>query len=327
MLNLFRTNQLLFSVFLLFYAALLHIGAAFDLAPPPSLPNGALSHALWPLLLQQPWLPPIAAVLLLFMQAWLINIYVHRHRLAPEINLFPGVFLVLAGSAVPEFLNLTPYHFANVFLIIALFNLTATYKTPSAADMIFNTGFWIGLAALFQADYLWMLLPAIAGLGILRARRIREQLMLFIGALTPFLFASFAFYWFNQWPNFIELQFLKAYSLPYQTAWPNELEDIAGLTLLAGILLVVLLRYGRYSFKMVIDVQKKIDLLFWILLAGGLATFTCPLLSQVHWLIALVPVGLLLGLLFTYMPRRSADAVHLVLLVIILFLQLWPLAV
>lgn len=325
-LNVFRTNQLVFSFFLLFYGALLHVGAAFELAPAPSPPNGMLAAYLWPWLTAHDWLPPLLALVLLAIQGWLMNIYAFRNRLSPEVNLFPGVFLMLAGSAVPDFLNLTPYHFANLFLILALFNITATYKASSSADNIFNTGFWVGMAALFQADYLWMLLPFFVGLGILRARKIREQLILITGAFLPLLFAGFFYFWFDRWPDFIYGQFLKAYSWPHAVAWPADIEDFVALILLAALLLVVLFRYTRYSFKMVIDVQKKIDLLFWIMLAGGLAALTTPQISTVHWLIVVVPVGLLLGLLFTYMPRRTAEAAHLILWVLIMFLQLWPLA-
>jgi len=323
-LSIFRTNQLFLSVLLIFYAGILHVSQLFVPLQEVGPPAGVLSLYLWPLLTASVWLPPFISLLLVFAQAWVANIYVHRHRLSSEMNLFPGLFLILAGSMAPAFLSLTTFHFANLFLLLSLNSLTKTYKTVNCADSIFNAGMWVGLAALFEPIYMWMFIPIVAGLSILRAREIRERLMAITGLLTPLLITGFIYQWYGQWDAFVSIQFSMAFQLVKSVQWPATLSEITVLGLLLCTLLVVLLRYGRYRYKMVIDVQKKIDLVFWYLLAGGLSVLTAGDLQLFNWLIVLVPTGILLGLLFTYTSARIAESIHLVWLALVLFIQFLP---
>lgn len=324
MLSIFRTNQLFLSVLLIFYAGILHVAQLFVPLQKLAPPTGVLSLYLWPLLTTTDWLPPVISLLLIFIQAWVANIYVHSHRLSPEMNLFPGLFLILAGSMAPDFLSLSAFHFANLCLLLSLNALTKIYKTVNCADSIFNAGMWVGLAALFEPAYLWMFIPVVAGLSILRAREIRERLMAIAGLLSPLLITGFVYQWYGQWDEFVRIQFSMAFRLTAAVPWPTTFDEIMVPGLLLCTVLVVLLRYGRYRHKMVIDVQKKIDLIFWYLLAGGLSVLTAGDLQLVDWLMILIPTGILLGLLFTYMSARIAESIHLVWLALVLFIQFLP---
>ncbi len=312
------------SVLLIFYAGILHLAQLFVPLQEVAPPAGVLSLYLWPLITGFGWLPPMLSLLLVFAQAWVANIYVHSNRLSPEMNLFPGLFLILAGSMAPDFLSLTTYHFANLCLLLSLNAITKTYKTVNCADSIFNAGMWVGLATLFEPAYLWMFIPVVAGLSILRAREIRERLMAITGLLSPLLIMGFIYLWYGQWDAFVNIQFSMAFRLIELMQWSGTFQDVMVLGLLLCTLLVVLLRYGRYQYKMVIDVQKKIDLIFWYLLAGGLSVLTAGDLQLLNWLIVLIPTGILLGLLFTYTSARIAESVHLVWLALVLFIQFLP---
>lgn len=324
MLKIFRTNQLFLSVLLIFYAGILHIAQLFVPLPDLAPPKGVLSLFLWPLITAITWLPQVLSLVLVFAQAWVVNIYVHSNRLSPEMNLFPGLFLILAGSMAPAFLSLSTFHLANLCLLLSLNALTNTYKTVNCADSIFNAGMWIGLAALIEPAYLWMFIPVLAGLSILRARDIRERLMAVTGLLVPLLITGFIYQWHGRWAEFVNIQFSNGFQLISAFQWPDNVGDIIILGLLFATVFIVVLRYSRYRHKMVIDVQKKIDLIFWYLLAGGVSVLTSGDLQLHHWLIVLIPTGILLGLLFTYMSARIAESIHLVWLALVLFLQFLP---
>ena len=191
MLSLFRTNQLLASVLLIPYALLLHVG--YWLVP---LTEAAPIHGIGSFYLQQwlgqhpVWMPTVV-IGLLFIQGVLANLFMFDHRLGPDINLFTGVFVVFLGSLIPLFLPFAGYHVANIFLLLALLALMQVYKVNHAADHIFNTGLWLGIASMFQVQYLVFLLAALVGLTLLRKSSLREQLILTLGAFTPWLLVGF----------------------------------------------------------------------------------------------------------------------------------------
>ena len=120
LLSFFRTNQLIVGVLVLVYALLLHLVCfwepASEIVDAPGIANDWLQ---WIFNERLAWHLP-TTLLLLFLQALLVNSLIFKHRLLSPINLFPGVFLVLVSSALPEFLTLSAYHFANVFLLLAL---------------------------------------------------------------------------------------------------------------------------------------------------------------------------------------------------------------
>ncbi len=130
-------------------------------------------------------LPTLLTIVLLSLQAVLINVLVSNHRLASEVSLFPGLFYILIASSLPDFLCFSPIHLANTFLIIALGILMATYKQSSCADLIFNVGLWLGVASLFYPPFLLFLFVGMAGLNVLRAYKIRERLMILAGMADP----------------------------------------------------------------------------------------------------------------------------------------------
>lgn len=324
MLSIFRSNQLTVGLLLIFYLLLLR--AAVFIYPLPTLtePYGVGSQWLWLLTKGNDLAISLSALLLVFFQAMLVVFLVFRHRLSPEMNLFSGVFVCWLGSLLPAFLPLSAYQVANVFLLFSLFSIMSTYKVNSAADSIFNTGFWIGMASLFQPNYLWFFLPGLAGLGILRANRIKEQVMMLLGISVPHLLAAFLSFWNNQWYRYVELQWTLPFSLPTLTPPSDGLGFWVRMTIMSIIVIVVLFNYGGYRHRTTIEVQKKIDLLYWYLLAGGLTVVTTADLNLQHWQVVVIPCGILLGISMTKLDNRTAEALHLLLLALLFVLQYLP---
>ena len=117
-LSFFRTNQLIVGVFILGYALLLHAVCFWEPAVPIADAPGIANEWLQLVFNERlTWHLP-ATLLLLFTQALLVNGLIFKHRMLSPVNLFPGVFLVLVSSVIPEFLSLSAYHFANIFLLL-----------------------------------------------------------------------------------------------------------------------------------------------------------------------------------------------------------------
>ena len=150
MLNFFRTNQLAFNFFLIFYAILLR-GSSFIVPSQEATFGKSGVFSLWVLDLCDGFgaLPFIVGILLVFVHAVMINVIVARFRMANEVSLLPGVCYILLASSIPEFLNLSPILLANTFFIIALFELFGSFRQKSVIANIFNVGFWLGIGSLF----------------------------------------------------------------------------------------------------------------------------------------------------------------------------------
>ena len=194
MLSLFRTNQFVFNLFLLFYA--LVVRYIIFIAPPAweKTTGGVLSHWLIEWVGHEGFLPGLVATLLLFFQGILINVIVTRQRMADEVTLFPGLFFILLSSVFPEFLSLNPILIANTFYLLAINELFQAYQKYAASNHIYNTGFWIAFASLFYFSYVYLLVLAFIGLSILRAFKFRERLVLLVGIFTPFfLLGTYSF--------------------------------------------------------------------------------------------------------------------------------------
>ncbi len=326
MLSIFRTNQVLVSILQLFYVGVLHLSTLFlgegGWTPATS---GFAADVIYDLTGYTGWLPQLITVLLLFFQAAIINVLVLDNRLGSELSLFPGLFYLLVVSLLPEFLHFSPLHMANLFLLLGLGNLLATYNRPKSPERIFNFGWWIGIASLFYPIYLLFVLFGFMGLSILRAFRFRERLMIVSGALTPYILLGVGLFWFDRFDPFFRQQFQEGFAwldLNFQQFRPMIYFRLG----LIGLLLFVLLfSHGQYLSKKIMQVQKKIDVLFWGLLVGGLTVFFQPSPGLDHLLVLGIPMGILLSLNFIDLSPKWAELLHLLLLATALLLQFLPL--
>lgn len=320
MLTLFRTNQLIFSVLLIFYAVALHL--CVFVIPDDWTPRSAgfFSKLLYEWIGFKGVLPDIIAILLLFAHAIAINVLAARHRLADVVTLFPGLFYLLVVSALPEFLHLSPLHLANTFYLIVIFELMATYKQPSCADRIFNIGFWLAVGSLFYFSYLIFIIFGLIGMNTLRAFKLKEWLMMLSGAAVPYLLIGTYFFWIDGLDAFVQQQFADNFGF-----WALiSLEGIEGyfkLAFVGFLLLIVLLSYSLYVFKKNIQVQKKIGILYYgLLFAIGTALFQSGVQLD-NLLVLAIPMGILLAINFLSISSRWAETLHLILLFIVLFFQ------
>lgn len=304
MLSIFRSNQLLLSLLLLFYAGLLHLSVFWNGVPWEPVQYGVFSDLVYQWVDNSGWIAQAITVFLLFLHGALLNGLNFTHRLIDEINLFPGLFYVLIACLLPEFLYLSPLHLANTFYLLALIDLMAVYNQPRSAGLIFNAGMWIGIGSLFYLSWFIFILLAFIALNILRAFDLRERLMVLVGVLVPYILTALYFFWFDQLDYFLNQQFgLPDNWFDFRPA-PALAAPYFKLGLFAVPLLVVLFSHNRYLSKKTMQQQKKINLLFWGLLCGGLTLSFQPAIQLDHLLILAPPLGLLLAINFTRLNRN-----------------------
>lgn len=319
MLSFFRTNQLLASSLLLIYAAILHVSAFY--VPDTWEPRGYGLFAEW----VYNWvgykttLAHIIVIFLVLVQGVTVNVIDFSNKLSREQTLFPGVFLVLLTALAPVFLHLTPYHLANTFLLFAVAELMPVYRKSQSASHILNTGFYLGIAFMFVPSYWVFLFFLFTGLNVLRSFDLRERLMVLTGFFTVLFLTGTVYFWLDRWPEFIDRQFggLRVFLDLGQVSTLG----IIHLSVLAFILLVILFQQGQLQQKRIMQAQKKIDILYWLLLFGGITTLIQPEVGEAHALVILPALGMLTGMQVATMQKRTAELLHFFLFVLVLFFQ------
>ncbi len=321
MLNFFRTNQLAFNIFLIFYVILLR-GSSFITPAHDWIPgkSGVLSIWIYNLCNGYSSLPFILGIILVFIQAILINVMIARFRMANEVTLFPGVCYILLASSIPEFLNLSPILLANTFFIVSLFELFGSYRQKSIVGYIFNVGFWLGVASLFYFSEIIFLLFAFLGSSILSKFRTKEALTITIGFIVPYILISVYYFWTDQFLWFWQNQFSNNLGfLDFDIQYSLETYIKLGFFVLVFIMSFV--SSGSYMAKKNLQVQKNISMLYWALFFGFLSVLLQASIRLEHLLIFVVPLSIFLSFNLSSMPRPLAEAFHLLLLVGILVLQ------
>ncbi|MBK7871232.1 MAG: hypothetical protein IPJ74_11430 [Saprospiraceae bacterium] len=181
-------------------------------------------------------------------------------------------------------------------------------------------GFWLAIATLFYPSYLILLPLGLIGVNVLRAFNIKEWLMVLIGFLVPYVIIGTYTFWIGQFDTLINLQFNRQYALlDFKTYEGYEVYfKIAFYDL---FLLIAIFSYSLYVFKKVMQVQKKINVLYWGLFLSGFTLFFQSDIQLDHLLILAVPLGMMISLNFQSIANRWAETFHLLILIIILFFQ------
>jgi len=320
-LNIFRTNQIITGVLLLPYIALLYASVfILDSTPPTIESSGIFSDWVNERLVGNTLLSNIIAIVLLWIQSFMINSIALKHRLQNDFTLFPGLFYILLCCLLPDFLYLSPILMGNTFLIIALGQMLECYKKNSVADRIYIVGFWLGIAGLFYFSFNLLILWAIMGLSSLRAFRIKEVLQVIFGLLTVLILVGTYYFWFGEFDIFWKNQFVDNI-----TFWGFENTGNYAVWVQGGIIafLVVASTLASSSFmsKKVMQVQKKIKALVRSLIIIALTMLFQAGMSIEHLLIFMVPLCFFASFYFSNLKRNFAESLHLIILFGVLLFQ------
>lgn len=281
---------------------------------------GILSKVVFDAIGSSGWGTDLLALVLVLIQALLVNVIVAKYRMARSVSLYPGVFYILIVSSFPDFLHLTPLLMANTFLLLAIYELYDTYKKYSAAGELYNIGLWIGIGALFYYSMLVFLLAAVVGFTIVRSFKMKELIMLLLGLVSPYWLLGVWYFYSGQYDSF----------------WPQAISDSMGMidfkgtfsilnyvqfSVFGSLLLISLLSYNHYNHKVSIQAHKNLDILYWFIAATLLSIFIQNDMAMDHLLILAVPLSILFSMTLLYMNSRLAEALHFLIVVAILLYQ------
>ena len=294
MLSLFRRNLFINLIFLaLFALALLAYHLVF--------PSGAIplqSNSIFGDLLLLPdsssLIKVLISLLLILIQAYMVNDMVIKHKLSRALSTIPAVVFVLYTAWIMSEQIYHPVLIANTFFILSLNSLFKIYKKHQPIALIFNSGLWLALAACFYTPYILYLLVLILGLLSLRNINVRETLQMLIGLLTPLFLMATGFFYFDILGQFSPFN-AKSFSLP---GFNSDLwEAYAKPLVIIPLILLAVFINSEIKKKKKFDAIKKIELAYLMFIVSTLAIFIGNPVHEMHLIMISAPIGLCYGLI------------------------------
>ncbi len=230
---------------------------------------------------------------LIAIQSVMVAHLVIKNRMSRQLSLIPGAVMALFCVWV---LNHGVTHsilLANLFFILSIQSLFKIYKKYKPISILFNSGFFLGIAALIYFPYYIYFFVGIIGLMSLRGIKLQEFLQYSTGLLTPIFLSGVALIYYGK------LDMIYNY-LDFGIYMPNlDLSNIFDTIKLAVVLMICFLLFLLQTSllkKKKFDVIKKIEMCYWFLLMGFFSLFISSQQDAFHMIIISTPVSLLLGL-------------------------------
>ncbi len=326
-LAIFRNNRVSTAIFLALYLVLTRATALFgfvQVSPWPTEAGSVLYKSWFGWAETTPFYSAVAAALLVYVQALMVNRLVDEFRLMSERNWLPGMFYVLIASILPEFLFVSAPLVAATFVPVSLRMVFKSYKITQATALVFDAALWMSVSALFYPPALILLLAAYSGIMVMRSFNIREQLVFIIGAVTPLFLTWIWYFWIDRGNEFRSLQFGEIFQL-YRFHATFDTIMLLKTGLLVLLLFVFIFGINQYFQRKLIQTQKAITTLYWVLFTGGLLVLLRADWHWEHFLLPAAAAGIFLAFSFQGIRRKLiAEILHLALLAALFFIQIFP---
>jgi hypothetical protein len=186
-------------------------------------------------------IPPIAfkiiALIFICLEAYYINRIINESEVFSKNTHVPLLMLIILGSMMSIRGGLEPMVISNFFILLAIQSTLQVYHQNSAISFTFNSGFWLGMASLFEPACFLLVIPALASVLILRAADWRELFFLLLGTILPVFFLWVICFVFDIPIRFPEDYFeIQPNHLPYESSVLfNFFLFFAGIVLLWSI--------------------------------------------------------------------------------------------
>lgn len=324
MLSIFRNNQFTSGIPLAVYVALTHLSAYLGYVKMPLTDEGTAGLLYERTFGMAGWSPMVSAILaslLVYFQAILVNRLADEFRLMGERNWLPGLFYALVAAGLPEFLFFSPVLLAATFIPIAARRVMKCYKTMKAGSLILEASFWMALGSLMYPPAIWMLIALYAGINIMRSFNPKEQMVFITGAFIPIYLAWTGFFWLDEGGLFLHMQYGRLFDW-YRFDMNPDKATIIKAILWSLMVIGIVLGYGPLSSKKVIQQQKCISVLFWLLFMAGVSFFLRRELFIIHLFLGVCSMSVFIAMLIGGIRRHLlAEIFHLILLGGVLWIQ------
>ncbi len=323
MIAIFKKNDLVNFVLLLPYAIVLRLNSlVHPVQYTVKAGDSFITTWLFESVFAAPILQAILGILLVYIHAVLINTMANAHRLHRIPSALSGMSYILLVSCIEELQVLSPALIGMTFVILATYSIFNTYKNSIANSAIFNAALSGALATLIYPPYLILVLAFMVGLGMMRSFNWKEKFQFIFGFSVVFWIVGSFLYsmdWLD-WPFLDQVGISDSY---------RDLVAVKGgrLYILIGaifLISVTLFNYYNYKKKKGIDIRKKIDYFYWLILSSFFVLFLFRNMELTYLIFLSLPLAIFIGMTWNNIKSSLiSELIHVLILVGIFYNHFW----
>ena len=226
-----------------------------------------------------------------------------RFIIIKQRTYLPALFFFLVSSALTPVQRLNPAVFASLFITIAIDHIFAIYQKVNPLDNIFRAGIALGIASLFYAPAIPILLILFIGLTILRTFSLREWFVSLLGIAIPWGVLLLTYYWFKV--DFVSTINLVSNNLTTKTE--SSIDDLIPIisTVAIGIPTIVAWLHMIPSMaSQKISIRKYQSILIWLLMISLSVFLLIPTCSYEISYILAIPLSYQLSQYFSVIKDK-----------------------
>lgn len=322
LLKLFKSNQP-YTIFLIpILGVILWIPSLFSTHPNIDLNSTSFAFSwLYNLLSFSPIAPPIFALLLLIAESFLLIRLNFNFIFIEHKTYLPSIMFLVFSSVIVSLQTLHPLLIGNLFLLLAISKAFVIDKKRDALKRYFESGFFLGLGAIFYPNMYVFIFVIWLTLIILRTFNLREWFVSIVGLVTPFVF--YLAIMFLTDGN--EELFLKSKTIIFSATQvePLSIYSIFIFIFLGFITFISIVRGVAIVRIKKINSRKYFNLFFWFFLYICILFFIHPSLGYELIVPIAIPLSIIYSVFFTEFRSKIIGEIVFSLTIISIFAIIW----
>lgn len=324
MIKLFKTSQPWVLVMLIIYTVILNSNLYFH----PPVVEFTATAPLSQLILQSikgislayPNVLVTLFIILVLLQALLLNYIIDRHKLLNEYTSLPSLCYILIISLFNNHIFMSPPFLVNFIILLILLYIYNSYDNNSFLEP-FDTGFAIGVASLFYLPVLLLILFMLISLRITRVFDWRQWVVSLIGVLVPYFLISVYYFWIDKLGFFLNTHFLEVTTSLTPATITNV--ELISKTLIVGFIVFMTMYFFNLQFtKSVVKKRKLLTILIYLMTTSLLVFVSIEQFSLAPIALISIPLAIFLAFSFFEIQKKLVvEIIHLGFLVVLFFFQ------
>jgi hypothetical protein len=242
----------------------------------------------------------IVAILLLFIQAFMINYIVNEYRMISRQTFLPAMAYLLVTSLLPEWNYLSSPMLASTLILWCFLRLFSLYSASRSMGPLFNIGLVMGISSYIYFPSASFLICILLGILILKPFRLNEIILFLLGALTPYYF--FGIY------LFLADKFSIENFVPNVSVHVPEVKSSIYLAITTCLIAIPFVAGGffvqSHLHKMLIQVRKNWSIILLYLLLAFFVPFVNSYSTFGNWILLAAPFAAFHAAAYYYPERK-----------------------
>ncbi len=259
------------------------------------------------------------AMVIVFLQAILLNRLVNGFNILGKPTFIPALMYVSVSALLEPFVVLSPALLANFFVIWMLYKFLSLYRRDDVMATMFDLGMIAALGTLVYFPYIIMLPLIWVVISVFRPFNWREWMAALMGFATIWFFVG-TIYYLNGALN-------KAYStiplvISFHTFYRANIYDFIVLLPLAVILVLSFFSIQKRFYRSNVFIRKVFFVLVLLFLFTMLGFSINRDYEIYHFLLAVIPVSVMMSFFFVDAGKKWLyEGLYLILAASTLYFQ------